>query len=188
MSDLVFKYRGLLWGIFAAAVLLSPVQFSVFRIWAALPLLVAGQLLRFWAAGLIPKYRTLTVGAPVLVTCGPYAWVRNPLYAGNGLMGCGWTLMAGWWWVLAFSVVFFAVYLLIIIPHEERFLLTRFEDAYLNYKNVTPCMLPNLSRLHERLAASVCGLDLRRSWFMERHSLAMNLVISTLLLARLYFA
>lgn len=188
MSDLVFKYRGLLWGIFGFAVLFFPVQFSVFRLLSALPLLLMGQLLRFWAAGLIPRYRTLTVAAPILVTSGPYAWIRNPLYAANGLMGCAWALMVGWWWVLAFLVVFSVMYLLLIIPHEERFLLAHFEDEYLRYKNTTPCIVPNSFCSRKRSMAGECGFDLRKSWLMERHSLAMNVVVSVLVFVRLYFA
>lgn len=147
-----------------------------------------GQLLRFWAAGLIPRYRTLTVAAPILVTSGPYAWIRNPLYAANGLMGFAWALMVGWRWVFAFLVVFSVMYLLIIIPHEERFLLAHFDDEYRWYKNTTPCIIPNPFRFPKRSVPCECGFDLRKSWFMERHSLAMNVFVSVLVFVRLYFA
>ena len=84
-------------------------------------------MLRFWAAGFIPKYRTEVIGAPVLITWGPYSWVRNPLYAGNALMGLGWSLMVSWGWVGAFVIAFLLLYSLIVIPAEEDFLAEKFE-------------------------------------------------------------
>ena len=35
------------------------------------------------------------LNAPVLVTWGPYKWVRNPLYMGNFIMGMGWAVPQG---------------------------------------------------------------------------------------------
>jgi protein-S-isoprenylcysteine O-methyltransferase Ste14 len=152
----------------------------------AAPLVLAGQLLRFWAAGVIPKYRTLTLDAPALVTRGPYAWIRNPLYAGNALLGCGWSLMVGWALVPAFAAVYAVIYSLVIIPYEERFLLARFGDEYLSYKLATPSMVPGFSNFASRAARGSEGFGARESWSMERHSLRMNLLVTALILARLY--
>ncbi len=192
MNALIFKYRGLLWGIFAVAVFAFPVSFSPVRMLLALPLLAAGQLLRFWAAGVIPKYRTLTLDAPKLVTWGPYAHSRNPLYLGNALMGCGWSLMVGWLWLPAFAVVYWIIYSLAIIPYEEQFLLARFGDEYLDYQTRTPPLVPNVTRfsgfsdLRVFLRAEYERLDRKKSWFMERHSLRMNLLVTALILVRLF--
>lgn len=188
MRELLFKYRGLVWGLFAAVVLIFPVSFSPSRTYAAIPLLIIGQSLRFWAAGFIPKYRTLVVNAPSLVTGGPYAWMRNPLYAGNGIMGLGWALMAGWIWEAAFAVIYFALYSLTIIPFEEKFLLERFGDEYESYRKSTPSLLPALSDIKSRAERSSAGFDAKKSWFMERHSLMMNALVTALLVARLYFS
>lgn len=183
----VFKYRGLLWGVFAAAIFIFPVSFSYFRTALALPLLVGGQALRFWAAGVIPKYRTLVIGAPVLVTWGPYARIRNPLYAGNALMGTGWSLMAGWLWAPAFAVVFLTVYSLVIIPDEEKFLAERFGEEYERFRRDTPSLIPRPGGA-PRAEKQGEPFDWGKSWFMERHSLRMNLLVSALLLARMLWA
>jgi protein-S-isoprenylcysteine O-methyltransferase Ste14 len=154
----------------------------------AVPLLVGGQLLRFWAAGVIPKYRTLEVGALRLVTWGPYALIRNPLYAGNAIMGSGWSLMAGWWWVAAFAAVFFFLYSLVIIPYEETFLMGKFRDEYIAYRNTTPALIPNFSAIAGKRGktAGFERFDRVSSWLMERHSLFMNIIVTVLVCVRLF--
>jgi protein-S-isoprenylcysteine O-methyltransferase Ste14 len=186
--ELIFKYRGLLWGIFAFAVFIFPVSYSGARTLLAVFFILPGQVLRFWAAGVIPKYRTLVVGAPMLVTWGPYTWIRNPLYAGNALLGLGWALLVGWGWVAAFAAVYFAIYFMAIIPYEESFLLEKFRDEYLDYKNSTPAMIPFFTKFRDRLARQHAGgkFDLVKSWFMERHSLRMNILATFLVLVRLF--
>lgn len=183
----VFKYRGLLWGLFAIAIFVFPVSYSTFRMTLAFPLVLGGQALRFWAAGVIPKYRTLVIGAPVLVTWGPYAWVRNPLYAGNALMGCGWALMAGWWWVIIFSAFFYAIYSLVIIPDEEKFLVERFGGEYERFRQETPSLFPRFFDVEKKIRASRGEFDRAKSWSMERHSLRMNVVVTLLVLIRLFW-
>jgi protein-S-isoprenylcysteine O-methyltransferase Ste14 len=188
LRETIFKYRGLVWSIFAAGVLIYPISFSAARAAAAVPHLGAGQALRFWAAGFIPKYRTLTVGAPNLVTGGPYAWVRNPLYAGNGVMGIGWAIMAGPVWCAAFAAIYFALYCLVIIPFEERFLSERFGGEYERYRRSTPSIMPGINNWREKAARSRGGFDWKKSWFMERHSLGMNVFVTVLLALRFYFS
>lgn len=183
----VFKYRGLLLGVFFVLALFTlPASFSLPRMFLAVLLLFAGQALRFWAAGVISEYRTLVIGAPVLVKHGPYAWIRNPLYAGNALIGCGWALMAGWTWVLCFMVIFFAMYSLLIIPDEEKFLAERFGEEYESFRRETPSMFPGLRRISEHMRASRGAFDAAKSWSMEWKSLWANALMTLLVLERLF--
>ena len=90
--DAVFANRGTLLALpaVALAVFGRPSGGSVAL---GVPVALAGEALRCWAVG----YSGVTtradhVTAPQLVTAGPYAYVRNPLYVGNFITALGFTL------------------------------------------------------------------------------------------------
>jgi len=101
---------------------------------AGAPFLAAGLLLRTWAAGHLRKDRCLT-------TSGPYAWHRNPLYAGSLLAAAGCAIAAGSaLLVLLVAAVFALVYLPVMQQEEQHLaaLFPRFED----YARRVPQLLP----------------------------------------------
>ena len=66
---------------------------------------VVGLLIRAWASGHIRKNQTLAVS-------GPYAYTRNPLYLGSFIMGLGFTIASGVWWLaILFALLFLGIYL-----------------------------------------------------------------------------
>ena len=186
ISSAAFKCRGLFWGIFAAGILIFPASFSFARFAAGLLLLIAGQLLRLWAAGYIPKYRTEVIGAPILITWGPYKWIRNPLYAGNALMGLGWALMAGWWWVAAFAAAFILLYSLIVIPAEEEFLAEKFGAQYEYYRKRVPALIPWPRGGFPQASFAEKPFDAKKAWEQEIYSIRVNLIITAVLMLRLF--
>lgn len=187
ISSLAFKGRGLFWGLFAAGILIFPGEFDVSRFMVGLLLVLAGQMLRFWAAGFIPRYRTEVIGAPVLITWGPYSWVRNPLYAGNALMGLGWSLMVSWGWVGAFVIAFLLLYSLIVIPAEEDFLAEKFGAEYADYKRVVPALFPWPRRGFPPASANEKPFDAKRAREEEIYSIRVNIVVTLVIVARLFF-
>ena len=65
---------------------------------------VVGLAIRAWASGHIRKAETLAIS-------GPYAHTRNPLYLGSFLMGVGFSVAAGVWWLaLIFALLFLGIY------------------------------------------------------------------------------
>ena len=80
------------------------------------------------------------VTAPQLVTAGPYAHTRNPLYLGNLITAVGFTVAFGGalpprrrTLLAALGIgTMLAVYAA-IVPHEEAFLLETFGDDYADY-------------------------------------------------------
>ena len=146
---------------------------------------VFGQLLRYWAAGYIPKYRTEKIDAPILVTWGPYRWVRNPLYAGNFIMGLGWALMVGWIWVAAFTAAFLFLYCYIVIPAEEEFLAAKFGEQYLAYRESVPSLFPRPGKFMPDTSPYSRSFDRERAWSEEIYSIRMN-ILGRLISGRLY--
>jgi protein-S-isoprenylcysteine O-methyltransferase Ste14 len=128
--------------------------------WAALPLpgwarwlgvgfaLVAipSALWVFRSLGRNVSETILTRPDQVLVTTGPYRWVRHPLYATGGMLFLGTGLAAGNWFILLCAAVAVGLIGLVVIPAEERALEARFGDAYARYATGTGRLLPRLAR------------------------------------------
>ncbi len=133
ISRWVFKMRGGLWTLLFLIILFMTGRTELETILLSLVIILAGQLWRCWAAGTIMIYRGETVKADGLTTSGPYSLMRNPLYFGNFLIGLGWSLIAGRKAVLLFIISFIILYVIIIIPYEENFLLNKFGKSYKEY-------------------------------------------------------
>ncbi len=100
--------------------------------------IIAGALLRLWSNGYAIKNDRLS-------TCGPYAFVRNPLYLGTLLIALGLAIVLKMG--LAMTVLFLAVLGWVYsktIREEERMLEARFGDEYKKYCSKIPPLLPSL--------------------------------------------
>jgi protein-S-isoprenylcysteine O-methyltransferase Ste14 len=129
----------LLFTVLALLVALShPARWSVI---GGAPFVVAGELIRIWAAGHLFKTREL-------ITSGPYRWTRNPLYLGRLLIFTGVGVMAWFSWPLNVIVlvagwlVFFGYYL----PRKERIeparLLETHGEKFRSYFSAAPALFP----------------------------------------------
>jgi len=79
-----------------------------------------------------------------LVVSGPYRYVRNPMYFGTLLIGCGVSAVILQIWTLP---VFLIVYCAIYFPQvakEEKLLLQEFGEEYKNYCLQTPAYFPKV--------------------------------------------
>jgi len=85
-----------------------------------------------------------------LVTYGPFAWSRNPLYNGNFLVWMGFGVISGVFWFLPIVVVLFAIEYTLIVRYEEGVLESIFGDEYLDYKARTPRWIPRPPATHTR--------------------------------------
>jgi protein-S-isoprenylcysteine O-methyltransferase Ste14 len=151
LSSFVFGKRGALLAL-PAVVLAALGKPSAFSVAMGLPLAFAGEVVRMWAVGYSGvTTRGDTVTAPALVTAGPYAYVRNPLYVGNVVTAAGFALaftgrnsaparLALVGGSLAAMLGVYAV----IVPHEEAFLRTAFGPAFDDYCARVPRVVPAL--------------------------------------------
>ena len=99
-----------------------------------------GLMLIGWGA--IALFRSGTTVAPHrqvghLVTHGPFAFRRNPIYMGEVLMLLGLAQATGNIWMALMAPLFAAAVLVLAIRPEERHLEARFGDEYLAYKERT---------------------------------------------------
>lgn len=79
-----------------------------------------------------------------LVTTGPYALVRNPMYLGSFLMGAGFILMLWPWWSLPFFALLFYLRFNRQIIEEEGRLSESFGEGFAAYCQKTPRLFPSL--------------------------------------------
>lgn len=118
-------------------------------IYYGLTLILIGESIRIWAvrnAG--GRTRTRKVGATSLVTSGPFAYVRNPLYLGNTLIYLGFVFVAGgdyMWWLAMACLIFFIVQYSLIVSLEQETLLMKFGEEYSVYCDNVPALLPRLT-------------------------------------------
>jgi protein-S-isoprenylcysteine O-methyltransferase Ste14 len=109
-------------------------------------LVAMGEGLRFWGVSIAGSETRTTgsVGGTYLITTGPFAHVRNPLYVGNMLLyaGVGVMSMALFPWLLLAAMAWFYLQYSMIVSQEEEYLAERFGGAYALYIRHVPRFLP----------------------------------------------
>ena len=127
------------------------------RIGVALALL--GLAIRFWANGYVGDVKVNWTRSPGdakvgrLVTAGPYAWVRHPLYLGSVLIGGGVCVIAGDIWVALTLLGFFLVVYRGKMSQEEGLLRDEIGTPYLIYHGAVPRWWPSTRRYANRQGA-----------------------------------
>lgn len=143
LGAVLFRHRGWLPLFFLLVPLLAPGSTSPRRWVIGLALVAVGEWIRLAgvaAAGTTTRRRSRRVQR--LVTYGPFAWSRNPLYNGNFLVWLGFGVISGVFWFLPVVVLLFAVEYTLIVRYEEGVLESIFGDEYLAYKARTPRWIP----------------------------------------------
>jgi len=147
----VFSQRGMLLALPAVA-LAALGKPSAFSIALGLPIAFLGEAVRCWAVG----YSGVTtrgdrLEAPALVTAGPYAHVRNPLYVGNFITALGFAVAftgkngdAARAALVGGSLAMMLGVYSVIVPHEERFLEAEFGEPFRRYLEEVPRIVPQL--------------------------------------------
>ncbi len=168
----------------------TPIPFLILMVWFARPtlasmalglcVLIAGEALRLWGVSIAGSETRTTgaVGGTYLITNGPFAFVRNPLYLGNMLIygGIGVMSLALFPWLLFVAIGWFYLQYALIVSKEEEYLAVAFRDDYPPYCRAVRRFLPRLtpyrsSRSPDKIA------DLREGLASERRTLqAVGLV------------
>jgi protein-S-isoprenylcysteine O-methyltransferase Ste14 len=106
--------------------------------------LAAGLVAMLWALGALGTNISVVPQAREVVTHGPYAWVRHPLYAAELLNVVGICLghEGPWPWVVLVALAAFQV----MRARREEAWLTSELPGYADYKRRTPMLVPALGR------------------------------------------
>ena len=131
-----------------------------------------GILIRAWASGHIRKNQNLAVS-------GPYSYTRNPLYLGSFILGLGFTIAGGVWWLgLIFAVLFLGIYLP-VMRVEAGDLVDLFGKDYDEYARRVPLFFPRLTPYK----ASDERFDMALYMRYREYRAALGLVIALSILA-----
>ena len=127
--------------------------------------IVLGESLRIWAVGIVgASTRSASTNAKRLVQEGPYAIIRNPIYAGNFLLCLGLACFTSSWEVLLACTVYFIVVYGRIIRAEERFLRATFGVLYDDFCRRVPRLVPRLDDSWQSLRAPFSFRELRKEY------------------------
>jgi protein-S-isoprenylcysteine O-methyltransferase Ste14 len=91
----------------------------------------------------------LTKEKHVLVTHGPYRWVRHPLYSSATIALVSLSTLAANWFMLAMACVAFIGMAALVVPREEAELIRKFGDEYREYVRRTGRFAPRLRLFEE---------------------------------------
>jgi protein-S-isoprenylcysteine O-methyltransferase Ste14 len=136
---------------------------------------VPGLLLRAWGTGHLRKNDALAM-------TGPYAYTRNPLYLGSLLIGLGFSIAGGRWYL---GIIFLALFLGIYVPVmrvESATLARLFGESYQLYALAVPLLFPRLSRYRDHGGPKV-KFDSALYRRYREYRAALGLVVAWALLA-----
>jgi len=151
LGEILFKYRDYTPLPFIVMVLWMPAANKESLILGSI-LMVVGELIRTYGVayiGGVSRTRSYSTGKKV-ITGGPFALCRNPLYVGNLLLSGGLIALANISFffsgdfLLLFVLVFFGQYIP-VVAWEENNLRSKFGQAYDDYVAMVPRWIPRLS-------------------------------------------
>jgi protein-S-isoprenylcysteine O-methyltransferase Ste14 len=127
----------------------STIPFPVWVRWAGLTLGLVSIFINAWSHKTLnaklgedfdPALRLLKV--PALVTEGPYAKMRHPIYLAFLLMQIAVLLLTSNWFIGFCGLAIIVSVIAIRVPEEEKLLIEQFSDEYRNYIKDTGALLP----------------------------------------------
>ncbi|PIQ85685.1 MAG: hypothetical protein COV74_07635 [Candidatus Omnitrophica bacterium CG11_big_fil_rev_8_21_14_0_20_45_26] len=133
------KFRILLAWVGGILLMFSAKQMTDTSFRIGVPFICLGELIRIWSLGCMARKGVK------LAAGGPYAFVRNPLYIGNLLIGLGTVLVFQNRWLLLIFLIGFPIVYSGTVRKEESDLEQRLGDEFRRYKDNVPRFLPRLT-------------------------------------------
>lgn len=104
---------------------------------AGIALIVAGLLVAAWGMITFRRHRTAIIPyhpATLVVSTGPYAFTRNPMYLGMTILYIGGGLLLDTWWAFVLLPLVVMIIDRAVILREERYLSSAFGAEYDAYR------------------------------------------------------
>ncbi|MBI3319560.1 MAG: isoprenylcysteine carboxylmethyltransferase family protein [Candidatus Omnitrophica bacterium] len=122
-----------------------------------LAIVLLGEGLRLWANGYVGHVKVNVTQKRLgeakigrLITAGPYAFVRHPLYLGTFLIGTGFCVVVGNVWFGIAALAFFLIVYRRKMAQEEALIHEEWGAAYEAYHAAVPRWLPTWRRYSMR--------------------------------------
>ncbi len=141
-----------------------------------------GEFSRLWGVAIAGSETRTTgpVGGTYLITKGPFAYVRNPLYVGNMLLYSGVGVMANIPWLALVALCYFIVQYSLIVRLEEEYLRTTYGATFEKYCASVRRFVPKLTP-YDAGTNEQPSLDWKRGVISETRTLqaiaAMTVII-----------
>jgi protein-S-isoprenylcysteine O-methyltransferase Ste14 len=111
---------------------------------------MAGEIWSAVALGVSYSPMLRVADEHVIVSAGPYRWIRHPLYAFWLPVTVGWGAAAGNWLIVVSGAALVFVLAVIRVPREEAMMLQGFGELYRNYMARTGRFTPQLRAARTR--------------------------------------
>jgi protein-S-isoprenylcysteine O-methyltransferase Ste14 len=144
-------------------------------------LILLGAVIRIYTVAFMGAESKDTVSMDELVTTGPFALVRHPLYIGNMMITLGVIFYAGIVFLGLPLLTFFVFQYYCVTKYEENTLLAKFGDEYQRYMDRVPAWIPLKTPIAEDFPVppSISG-----AFIAERKALAaIGMILFLLMLA-----
>jgi len=105
----------------------------------------AGIAFRMYSASYLwGKHIVTEIEAEFFCTSGPFAYMKNPLYFGNFIIGLGACVAFNEWYGYTVFLAEYAFRYSVVTSYEEKYMQDKFGDDYAEYKAQTRRFLPKL--------------------------------------------
>lgn len=189
IGNLLFKFRSYtpLPFVFLMILFMNPTLSSIFT---GFLILIIGESIRIWSVSYAGSETRTTsgVGGSNLVTQGPYAIIRNPLYWGNIMMYAGIGIMSNalYPFLLIIAVFYFTFQYYLIIFNEEDYLRKTYKENFEIYCKHVKRFLPLPKSLPVEIKSNM-KFDLRDGLKSEKRSIQAAVIISFIILLKFIF-
>lgn len=179
LRKILFKYRSYtpIPFIILMVVFAKP---TIYSIAGGLVVILIGEFIRLWGVSIAGSETRTTnsVGSSHLVTSGPFAYLRNPLYFGNICIyfGVGIMSWAGFPFLPIVTLSYFLFQYTLIVSLEEEHLTKTYGTEYQRYIKSVPKFFPSFKK-YKHSGTHQPALDWKRGIKSEQRTFQAILII-----------